>query len=52
MRKLMSLLIAVTLVASVAVSPVFAGGGKVQHENGAAEAPGPGGDAQGNQVQN
>lgn len=50
MRKLMSILIAVTLIVGMAVSPVFAGGGKVQHENGAPTAPGPGDDARGNQV--
>lgn len=50
MKKLMSLLIAVALIAGVAVSPVFAAGGKNQNEIGAPSAPGPGGDAQGNQA--
>lgn len=35
MRKLMSLLIAITVVFSMAVSPVFAGGGKNRGEVGA-----------------
>lgn len=52
MRKLMSLLIAVAMVISMAVSPVCAGGGKVQHEHGAADAPGPGDDAMGSQSHN
>ena len=50
MKKVLSLLAIFTLVVSIAVSPVFAAGGKVQHETGAADAPGPGDDAQGNQV--
>ncbi len=37
MRKVMSLLIAVTLVVSMAVSPVFAGGGKNRGDFGAGE---------------
>jgi hypothetical protein len=37
MRKLMSLLIAVTLVVSMAVSPVCAGGGKNRGDAGAGE---------------
>ncbi|MGI9536327.1 MAG: hypothetical protein ACR2PB_04600 [Desulfocapsaceae bacterium] len=58
MRKLMTLLIAITVVVSVAVSPVFAGGGKVQGDNstqgneqgvlGNGESPGD--DKMGNQV--
>jgi len=36
------------LFLSVAVAPVWAGGDKVQHENG--QEIGPGSDAQGNQV--
>jgi len=52
MRKLMSFLIAVAMVISMTVSPVCAGGGKVQHEHGAADAPGPGDDAMGSQSHN
>ena len=49
MKKLFAVLLSMTLLISVAaVSPVWAGGGKVQHENG--EPFGPGSDAQGNQV--
>ncbi|MGW8194903.1 MAG: hypothetical protein ACWGOX_11630 [Desulforhopalus sp.] len=50
MKKVLSLLALLTLVVSMAVSPVFAGGGKNQNEIGAESAPGPGDDAQGNQV--
>ena len=51
MKKLSAVLVSIALLFSVAVvSPVWAGGGKVQHENGAETAPGPGDDAQGNQV--
>ena len=38
------------LLMSVAVSPVWAGGGKNQNEIGAPEAPGPGSDNQDNQA--
>ena len=49
MKKLFSVIVSLTLLVSVAViSPVWAGGGKVQHENG--EPFGPGSDAQDNQV--
>lgn len=58
MRKLFSLLIAVILVVSMAASPVFAGGGKVQGDEGSGEVQqgaagygsSPGNDAMGNQV--
>ena len=50
MKKIFSILISLTLLMSVAIAPVYAGGDKVQHENGADTAPGPGDDAQGNQV--
>lgn len=50
MKKVLSLLAVVTLVVGMAVSPVSAGGDKVQHERGAEAAPGPGDDAKGNQV--
>lgn len=50
MKKMMSLLIAVTMAVCMVVSLSFAGGGKVQHERGAATAPGPGDDARGNQA--
>ena len=49
MKNLLAVLLSMTLLVSIAVvSPVWAGGGKVQHENG--EPFGPGSDAQGNQV--
>lgn len=50
MKKLFSLLVSMALLVSVAVAPVYAGGDKNQHETGAGTAPGPGDDAQGNQV--
>jgi hypothetical protein len=50
MKKVFALLIALALMASVTIAPVYAGGDKNQHENGAETAPGPGDDAQGNQV--
>jgi hypothetical protein len=50
MKKVLSLLAVLIFVISMAASPVCAGGDKVQHENGAETAPGPGDDAQGNQV--
>ncbi len=49
MKKLFAVLVSLTLLVSVAVvSPVWAGGGKVQHENGLPF--GPGSDAEDNQV--
>jgi hypothetical protein len=49
MKKLFAVLLSLALFMSVAVvSPIWAGGGKVQHENG--EPFGPGSDAQDNQV--
>ena len=50
MKKILSLLAVIALVVSMAVSPVAAAGGKNQNEIGAETAPGPGDDAQGNQV--
>lgn len=50
MKKVLSLLAVVTLVVGLAVTPVFAGGDKVQHERGADTAPGPGDDARDRQV--
>lgn len=50
MKRVLFLLIALAMVMGPVVSPAFAGGDKVQHENGAADAPGPGANAQGNQV--
>ena len=50
MKKVFALLISLALITSVAIAPVYAGGDKVQHENGAENAPGPGDDAQDNQV--
>jgi len=48
MRRLLALMASLVLFLSVAVAPVWAGGDKVQHENG--QEIGPGSDAQGNQV--
>ena len=51
MKKFSAVLVAMALLVSVAVvSPVWAAGGKNQHEIGAPDAPGPGDDAQGNQA--
>jgi len=50
MKKLfVSIVLAIAIFGAV-ISPVYAGGDKVQHENGAETAPGPGDDAEGNQV--
>lgn len=49
MKKLLVVFFAAFFVFA-AVSPVFAGGDKNQKEIGAGTAPGPGGDAQGNQA--
>ena len=48
MKKAFALMISLVLFLSVAIAPVWAGCGKVQHENG--EEIGDGSDAQGNQV--
>jgi hypothetical protein len=50
MKKVLALLISLALMTSVAIAPVYAAGDKNQHEKGAETAPGPGDDAQGNQV--
>jgi hypothetical protein len=50
MKKLFAVLFSMALLFSVAVSPLWAEGGKNQHEIGAPDAPGPGDDAQGNQA--
>jgi hypothetical protein len=50
MKKGFAILISLALLMSVTVSPVWAGGDKNQHELGTEAAPGPGDDAQGNQV--
>ena len=50
MKKILSLLAVFTVAVSMAVTPVLAGGGKVQHERGASTAPGPGDDVRGNQA--
>ena len=50
MIKVFVILISLTLFMGFAVAPVYAGGDKNQHEIGAPDAPGPGGDAQGNQA--
>ena len=49
MKKITAILISLALLLCVTIAPVYAGGDKVQHENGAETAPGPGDDAQGNQ---
>jgi len=48
MKRIFSRMAILVLFLSVAITPVWAGGGKVQHENG--QESGPGSDAQGNQV--
>ena len=48
MKRFLALMASLVLFLSVAVAPVWAGGDKVQHENGLET--GPGSDAQGNQV--
>jgi hypothetical protein len=48
MKKAFALMISLVLFLSVAIAPVWAGGGKVQNENGIET--GDGSDAQGNQV--
>ena len=50
MKKLFAVCVSIVIIVSVAVSPVWAGGGKNQHEIGAPTAPGPGDDAKGNQA--
>lgn len=50
MKKILSLLAVASLVVGLVVTPVFAGGDKVQHERGEDTAPGPGDDARGRQV--
>ena len=50
MKKVFTILISLALIASVAIAPVYAGGGKNQNEIGAPDAPGPGDDAQDNQA--
>ena len=51
MTKLFAVLVSLALLVSVAaVSPVWAAGGKNQHEILAPDAPGPGDDAMGNQA--
>jgi hypothetical protein len=50
MKKVFAILISLALLTSVAIAPVYAAGGKNQHEHGAPSAPGPGDDAQGNQA--
>lgn len=49
MKKFFAVLVSMAFLISVAVSPVWAGGGKKQKEIGAPTAPGPGDDAKGNQ---
>jgi hypothetical protein len=48
MKKAFALMISLVLFLSVAIAPVWAGGDKVQNENGIET--GDGSDAQGNQV--
>jgi len=50
MKKICTLCVSLILVVGLAVSPVFAGGGKNQNEIGAPGAPGPGDDSQGHQA--
>jgi hypothetical protein len=50
MKRWFAVLLSMALLASVAVTPVLAGGDKNQNERGADTAPGPGDDAQGNQT--
>jgi len=50
MKKLFAVIISVLLLFGATISPVYAGGDKNQNEHGADTAPGPGDDAQGNQV--
>ena len=50
MKKVFVILISLTLLTGFVVTPVYAGGDKNQHEIGAPDAPGPGGDAKGNQA--
>ena len=50
MKKLLAIIISALLIFGATISPVYAGGGKNQHGHGAEDAPGPGDDAQGNQV--
>jgi len=50
MKKVLVILISLTLIMGFAVASVYAGGDKNQHELGAPDAPGPGDDAQGNQA--
>ena len=58
MKKVLSLLAALTLIVSLAVTPVFAGGGKVQGDNSAqgdvqgdlGKGDSPGDDAMGRQI--
>ncbi len=50
MKRVLFLAVATTFAIGTFISPVLAGGDKVQHEIGAQTAPGPGDDAQGNQV--
>ncbi len=50
MKKFFTVLVSMALLVSVAVAPVWAGGGKNQNEIGAPSAPGPGDDAKDNQA--
>ena len=49
MKKCIAILVCL-VVACLAITPAWAGGDKVQHEHEKGEVPGPGSDAQGNQV--
>lgn len=50
MKKICALILSLVFVFGMVITPALAGGDKVQHEHGASTAPGPGDDAQGNQV--
>ena len=49
MKRMFTVLVSMAFLVSLAVSPAWSGGDKNQKEIGAPSAPGPGGDAQGNQ---
>lgn len=50
MKKILAVLVSITLLFSIALSPVWAGGDKNQKEIGASSPPRTGGDANGNQA--
>ncbi len=50
MKKLFAIIISAFIIFGTISAPVHAGGDKNQHEHGSDTGPGPGDDAQGNQV--